>query len=124
MSASKIRQDKLSFFYSRTKDSAGTRSMASTNEARFSTLFSELLGDEVVLDLRSPYVCLGTLKRADSDFLELINADLHDFRDSSATREVYIFDSRRLGIRRNRERVLIRRDDIVAIARFRDIVGS
>ena len=98
--------------------------MASTNEAPFSTLFSELLGDEVVLDLRSPYVCLGTLKRADSDFLELINADLHDFRDSSATREVYIFDSRRLGIRRNRERVLIRRDDIVAIARFRDIVGS
>jgi hypothetical protein len=87
-------------------------------------LVAALLGQVVVIDLRSPYVCLGTLVGADSEFLELHDADLHDFRDSAATREIYVYDSRRLGIRRNRQRVLLRRDEVVAIARFDEIVES
>ena len=59
----------------------------------------------------------------DRAFLELVDADLHDFRDSPATREVYVYDSVRLGIRRNRSRVLVRLDDVVAITRFDDILG-
>ncbi len=80
-----------------------------------------LLGKLVVIDLKSTYVCLGTLVGCDSQFLELHDADLHDFRDSPASREVYVHDSVRLGIRRNRARVLIRRDDVVALTRFDDI---
>ena len=89
-----------------------------------SPLVAEFVGEVVVLDLSSPYVCLGTLHRVDAEFFELHNADLHDFRDSSATRDVYVYDSRRLGIRRNRERVLIRREEVVAMTRFLDIVES
>lgn len=85
---------------------------------------AELIGHVVVVDLRSTYVCLGTLVGLDHAFLELIDADLHDFRDSTATREVYVYDSARLGIRRNRARVLVRLDDVVAIARFDDILES
>jgi len=84
----------------------------------------ELIGQVVVVDLRSTYVCLGTLVGIDREFLELIDADLHDFRDSAATREVYVYDSARLGIRRNRARVLLRLDDIVAVTRFDDILES
>jgi small nuclear ribonucleoprotein (snRNP)-like protein len=86
-----------------------------------SPLLEALLGKIVVVDLISTYVCLGTLVGSDALFLELRDADLHDFRDSSATREVYVHDSVRLGIRRNRARVLIRRDEIVAVTRFDDI---
>ncbi len=90
--------------------------------SRETTPFLEpLLGQVVVIDFKSSYVCLGTLVAYDSDYLELLDADLHDFRDSTATREVYVYDSVRLGIRRNRERVLIRLDDVVAITRFSDI---
>jgi hypothetical protein len=89
-----------------------------------SSLVALLVGEVVVLDLRSSYVCLGTLHRADADYFELRDAYLHDFRDSAATREVYVYDSRRLGIRRNRESVLIRRDEVIALTRFRDIVES
>ena len=89
-----------------------------------SSLASQLVGEVVVLDLRSSYVCLGTLCRADAEYFELRDADLHDFRDSTATREVYVYNSRRLGIRRNREFVLIRRDEVVALTRFRDIVET
>ena len=63
-----------------------------------------MIGQVVVVDLRSSYVCLGTLAGDDEQFLEMLDADLHDFRDSTATREIYVYDSVRYGIRRNRSR--------------------
>jgi hypothetical protein len=89
-----------------------------------SELLRRLVGQVVVVDLRSSYVCLGTLVSLDGSFLEMCDADLHDFRDSAATREVYVYDSVRLGIRRNRARVLVRLDEVVAVARFADISES
>jgi hypothetical protein len=87
-------------------------------------LLSPLIGKTVVVDLRSTYVCLGTLLRFDEAFLELADADLHDFRDGTATREVYVYDSARVGIRRNRARVLVRRDEVVAISALADVAES
>jgi hypothetical protein len=89
-----------------------------------SRLLEEMRGQLVVIDFRSPYVCLGTLVNWDDGFLEVADADLHDFRDSQATREIYVYDSARVGIRRNRARVLVCRRDVVAIARFGDILES
>jgi small nuclear ribonucleoprotein (snRNP)-like protein len=89
-----------------------------------SPLLAALVDQEVVIDLQSPYVCLGTLRGLDAEFLEVTDADLHDFRDSTATREVYVYDSARFGIRRNRARVLIRRAEVVGIALVSDISES
>jgi hypothetical protein len=89
-----------------------------------SPLLDRVVGQVVVVDLVAPFVCLGTLVGYDVGFLELADADLHDFRDSTASREVYIYDSVRLGIRRNRTRVLVRRDEVVAVTRFVDIATS
>jgi hypothetical protein len=91
------------------------------DSSELSPLLEALLGKVVVVDLVSSYVCLDTLVGCDAMFLELHDADLHDFRDSSASREVYVHDSVRLGIRRNRARVFLRRDQVVAITRFDDI---
>jgi hypothetical protein len=84
-------------------------------------LLESLVGQVVVIDLSSTYVCLGRLTRTDAGFLEVVDADLHDFRDSPATREIYVYDSARLGIRRNRSRVLVRLDEVVAITRLIDV---
>lgn len=89
-----------------------------------SPLLAELIGQPVVIDMRSEYVCLGTLVGLDAAYLDVADADLHDLRDSTATREVYVYDSLRLGIRRNRARVLVRLDEVVAITRFRDVAES
>ncbi len=94
------------------------------SDATLPPTLAPLLGQIVVLDMKSSYVCLGTLAGADAEYYELLDADLHDFRDSTATREIYVYDSLRLGIRRNRQRVLIRREDVVAITRFADIAES
>jgi ethanolamine utilization cobalamin adenosyltransferase len=89
-----------------------------------SPLLATLIGQVVVVDFRSTYVCIGTLVGLDAEFLELHDADLHDFRDSQTTREIYVHDSARLGIRRNRVRLLVRRAEVLAIARFADISES
>lgn len=83
-----------------------------------------LIGQVVVLDLSSPYVCIGRLVAVDGLHYLMADADLHDFRDSAATRENYVYDSIRLGIRRNRKRVLVRRSEVVAITQFSDIAES
>ncbi len=87
-------------------------------------MLDELLDQKVVIDLISPYVCLGKLTRYDEHFLEVKNADLHDLRDTDTTRELYVADSVATGIKRNRKRVLIRRSEVVAISRLDDVVDE
>jgi len=83
-----------------------------------------LIGKRIVIDLRSPYVCLGTLEAFDELHFILRDADLHDMRDSDSTREAYVAASKVTGVKRNRKRVLIVRADIVGIARLDDIVDE
>jgi hypothetical protein len=87
-------------------------------------MLQELMGHEVVVDLGSPFVCLGTLRRIDEHYLELVNADLHDLRDTQSTREVYVAESRATGIKRNRNRLLLVRADMVAVSLLSDVVDD
>jgi len=84
----------------------------------------EFVGQQVVVDLKSSFVCLGTLQQIDEFFIELRNADLHDLRDTETTRENYVAESKATGIKRNRKRVLVVRAEVVAIARLADVVDE
>lgn len=87
-------------------------------------MLNEFVGQVVVVDLRSPFVCLGRLEKADEQFLELWNADLHDLRDSDTNRENYVAKSRAGGIMQNRRRVLLVRADVVAVSLLKDVAGE
>ena len=87
-------------------------------------MLEEMLGQKVVVDLRSAFVCLGTLQRLDDAFLELRNADLHDLRDTQSTREIYVAESRATGIKRNRKRVLLVRGEVIAVGLLEDVVDE
>lgn len=82
----------------------------------------ELIGEIVVIDLRSAFVCLGKLTKVTADYLELRNADLHDLRDTETTRENYVAASLVTGVKRNRKKLFLMRAEIVAIARLQDVV--
>jgi hypothetical protein len=84
-------------------------------------MLDEFLGEKVVIDLKSPFVCLGTLSRIEEHFLELKGADLHDLRDTETSRENYVAASVRTGIKRNRKKVVLFRADVVAISRLADV---
>ena len=85
-------------------------------------MLNEFLNERIVIDLRSPFVCLGTLIRIDEHFLELKNADLHDLRDTDTSRENYVAASVATGIKRNRKRVMVFRSDVGAVARLEDVI--
>jgi small nuclear ribonucleoprotein (snRNP)-like protein len=84
-------------------------------------MLEELIGEKIVVDLSSPFVCLGTLVRVDEHFLELKNADVHDLRDTDTSRENYVAASMMTGIKRNRKKVLVRRAEMIAVSLLQDV---
>jgi small nuclear ribonucleoprotein (snRNP)-like protein len=87
-------------------------------------MLQDLIGQKVVIDLRGPFVCLGRLVAFDAGFLDVHDADLHDLRDTQTTRENYIVSSKRTGIKANRKRTLIAREEMIAISRFKDVIDD
>jgi hypothetical protein len=87
-------------------------------------MLEELIGQKVVIDMKSTYVCLGTLLSIDEQHLELKNADIHDLRDTQTSRENYIAESVTSGIKRNRKRAWVVRTDMVAISKLDDFVDD
>jgi small nuclear ribonucleoprotein (snRNP)-like protein len=87
-----------------------------------SDMIAELVGTEVVIDVASPYVYAGTLVGYDHAYLVLEEADAHDLRDTTTTRDVYVLDTKRLGVRANRKRVLVARREIVGVSALADVI--
>ncbi|MFG0335986.1 MAG: hypothetical protein ACF8TS_21720 [Maioricimonas sp. JB049] len=84
--------------------------------------FAPLLGQNVVLDVAAQYVYIGRLAGSDHKYLILEEADVHDLRDTTTTRELYVLDTRRHGVSVNRQRVFASRDQIVSLSALDDVV--
>ena len=82
----------------------------------------QFLNQTIVIDAVSMYVFAGTLVGSDHRYLFLADADVHDLRDSKTNRDAYVLELRRHGIRPNRTRVLVSRDQIVSISLLDDVV--
>lgn len=76
----------------------------------------------VVVDTNTPLVYIGTLKRLTKDVLQMENTDVHDSRDGASTKETYIWNTRKHGIRPNRKSVLIKRESVVSISALDDVI--
>ena len=87
-------------------------------------MLDEFVGEKVVVDFAGEFVAIGTLKRFDANFLELKNVDLHDLRDTDSTRENYTVATRRIGIKRNRKKLIISRSEVIAIGKLDDVVDE
>lgn len=83
---------------------------------------NDFIGEKVVLDLSSPFVCLGTLKSANEVTLVITDADFHDLRDTPTNRENYVVESKITGIKQNRKHVMINANEVVAVSRLKDIL--
>lgn len=94
-----------------------------TEQASFSNALDALKNQVIVLDLQSQYVCIGTLVEVDHRYLILAEADLHDLRDSTTTRERYVLETREHGVRSNRQKILIRHDEVVGLSALTDVIA-
>jgi hypothetical protein len=81
----------------------------------------EYLGQQVVIDTRSSYIIIGTLTRIDRDYLTIENVDVHDTNDADSTKDHYIMESHKLGIRTNRRGAKVRAAEIISISLLRDV---
>jgi len=86
------------------------------------TVWDELAGQVVVLDLSSPYLIIGRLERAQADWIVLRDADVHDLRDTATSRETYLVNSRLHGVHANRRSVWVRLAEVVSVSRMEDLV--
>jgi len=87
-----------------------------------SSSLEELVGCEVVLDTAGPIVYLGKLTRIDEQGFWLEDADLHNTSEGHATREQYIAEAARDGIRVNRRWVCVLRHTVISISALADVV--
>jgi len=90
------------------------------NDPQHSDL-EEYLGQQVVVDTRSTYIILGTLTAIGRDCLTLENVDVHDTTDSDSTKDHYIMESHKLGIRTNRRSVKVRLAEVISVSLLRDV---
>ncbi len=79
------------------------------------------IGQEIVIDTDSSWTYLGRLDDITDNCAVLSNVDVHDAQDTSTTREVYVMESRRTGIKANRNRVYVCLDRIVSFSSLNSI---
>jgi hypothetical protein len=83
---------------------------------------SELIGEEVVIDVHAPYLYLGVLQAVTATAFVLVKADVHFIHESQSTSEVYIQEAAEIGITPTREKVYVMRRDVVSISRLQDVI--
>jgi small nuclear ribonucleoprotein (snRNP)-like protein len=82
----------------------------------------KLVGKEVVVDTRSPWVYIGTLAAVQADSLLLRNVDVHDSGETSTPKERYVIDSCATGIKANRCSVYVSLEYVVSVSLLSDVI--
>ena len=83
--------------------------------------FKELVGQPVVVDTDSYHLYIGKLESVDETVLELVDADVHDSQTTTTTRDVYIINTSKFGVKENRQRVLVRMERVLSISALGDV---
>jgi small nuclear ribonucleoprotein (snRNP)-like protein len=81
-----------------------------------------LLGKEVVIDTRSPWMYIGTLAAVQADSVLLKNVDVHDSGETSTPKERYVIDSSVSGIKANRCSVYINSEYVVSVSLLSEVI--
>jgi hypothetical protein len=80
------------------------------------------LNADVVLDTRGELIYIGRLVTIYDNFYELADADVHDIVAGRTSKELYVMDARKHGIKKNRAKVLVRKIEVVSISRLSDVL--
>jgi hypothetical protein len=93
-------------------------------DAATRSVWDDLVGQVIVLDVSSPYLIIGRLDRCQGDWIVLRDADVHDLRDTGTSRETYLVNSRLHGVHANRRSTWVRLAEVVSISRLEDVLAE
>lgn len=82
----------------------------------------KLVGKEVVVDTRSPWIYIGKLAAVQTDCLLLNNVDVHDSSELSLSKERYVLASCETGIKANRHAVYVNLEYVVSVSPLSDVI--
>lgn len=99
-----------------------TRAPRESGSARVPSELLRYRDRYIVVDTSTHFVFIGKLVEASDDFVTLADADIHDRRESPSTNEKYIMDSKKLGVRPNRQLVHIRYSEVVSVSALDDVI--
>ena len=83
----------------------------------------KLVGEVVVVDTDSSYLFMGRLEALDEHYLQINEVDVHDMGKSNLSKERYIHEARKIGVRHNRKNTFVRMDRVICISLLEDVVG-
>lgn len=84
--------------------------------------WAEFVGQIVVVDTDSSFVYLGTLKEVKEHFVVLADVDVHDTRETTSTKEQYVMDTKRFGVKPSRKEVSVRTSQVVSLSKLDDVM--
>jgi len=84
--------------------------------------WNPLVGQVLVVDTDSSFLYIGTLDRVEDHFVVLKEVDVHDRKESQSTKEQYIMDTKRYGVKPNRKEVAVRKSVVVSASRLDDVI--
>jgi hypothetical protein len=79
------------------------------------------MGEEIVMDTQGPLIFIGRLVETGPTHVALADADVHDTNDSRASKDLYILETRDLGIRVNRTLAVVMRSQVASVSLLRDV---
>lgn len=82
----------------------------------------ELRGKEVVVDTDASYIYIGILGSITGDCLIMEKTDVHDKNDLGMSKEKYVLETRRHGIKENRHKVYVLKERIVSVSLLEDVL--
>lgn len=81
----------------------------------------KFLNKKIVVDTRSSWIYIGTLESIGKNSIELSDVDVHDSKDTPTTKEIYLLDSKKTGIKSNRDRTFVSLDYIISFSPLKDV---
>lgn len=83
---------------------------------------AEFLGQDVVLDTRGELLYVGKLAKIGHWFFTLEGADVHDLPNSRTSKEVYLIEAAKYGIKKNRHSVVVRKAEVVSLSLLSQVI--
>jgi hypothetical protein len=83
---------------------------------------ADYVGKNVVLDTRGELLYIGRLEKVSEWFFELAEADVHDLMATRTSKELYVMEAAKYGVKKNRKSVVVRKVEVVSISRLDDVI--
>lgn len=84
--------------------------------------WKKFINSQVIIDTNSSFVYIGTLSEINNSFVVLTDVDVHDKNEGLSTKERYIMEAKKFGVKANREFVSIRHSMVVSISKLEDVI--